>query len=290
MSIDAVVMSNPTLSGELIVQDDPDLAPWTGVFVEYTEAIQALNLQQGDQVSITEATVVENFSVTRLDDATLERTGTGTPYAYKTVPTGVLAQDDATAEAHEGMALRFENVVITDLNADGDAPEDNDFGEWQFSSDGSEENEIRADDQSDEIPSDFNTTFFMLGETRDFIQGLWYFSFGNYKLLPESTADIGAVVVANEDDGLAQVFALNGTYPNPVRGQASVRFSLDRAGEASVRVYDVTGRLVATLFDADAAPQQYDVAFDTAALASGVYVVQLRSEDRVQTQKMVVLR
>ena len=82
-------------------------------------------------------------------------TSSGDPYAYKVVPTGVLAQDAATAEAHEGMALRFENVTITDVNADGPDTEAG-FGECQFSSDGTEANEVRADDFSEAIPTDFN--------------------------------------------------------------------------------------------------------------------------------------
>ena len=119
IAIDAVVMSDVETSGLLTIQDDPSLEAWTGVFVEVTVDIASLGLQPGDRVTITEATIGENFNVTELQDATLTVTSSGDPYAYKVVPTGVLAQDAATAEAHEGMALRFENVTITDVNADG---------------------------------------------------------------------------------------------------------------------------------------------------------------------------
>src|SRR5690606_23556361 len=44
MDIEAVVMSDPETSGFLMIQDDPALEPWTGVFVEITLDIAGLNL------------------------------------------------------------------------------------------------------------------------------------------------------------------------------------------------------------------------------------------------------
>ena len=64
IAIDAVVMSDVETSGLLTIQDDPSLEAWTGVFVEVTVDIASLGLQPGDRVTITEATIGENFNVT----------------------------------------------------------------------------------------------------------------------------------------------------------------------------------------------------------------------------------
>jgi hypothetical protein len=288
IEIDAVVMSDPETSGLLTIQDDPELGPWSGVFVEITTDIAELGLQPGDRVQITAATVGELFNVTELQDATLTRTGTGDPYAYKVVSTGVLAQDPPTAEAHEGMALRFETVEITDVNADGDDSEAG-FGEWQFSSDGTAANEVRADDASDAIPQDFNITNFSVGQEIAAIQGLWYFSFGNYKLLPESPADIVFTIDA-EGGATASAFALDRAYPNPFAGETKLAFELGQAGAVTLKVYDTLGREVATLVDGELAASRHEVTFDARGLAAGVYIYRLTAGDEVRTGRMTLVK
>ena len=288
IALQGIVMSDVETSGFLTIQDNETLAPWSGIFVEVTVDIAGLGLQPGDRVTISEATIAENFNVTELQDATLTVTSSGDPYAYKVVPTGVLAQDAATAEAHEGMALRFENVTITDVNADGPDTEAG-FGEWQFSSDGTEANEVRADDESDAIPSDFNFVNFTAGQQIGAIQGLWWFSFGNYKLLPESPEDIQFTVDA-EDGAQVGGFMLDRAYPNPFTSATKIAFEIGEAGPVSLVVYDVLGREVATLVDGTLAADRYEADFDARGLATGVYVYRLTAGDVVLTGRMTLVK
>ena len=287
INIEAVVMSDLETSRLLTIQDDEGLAPWTGVSVEVTLDIAGLGLQRGDRVMVTAATISEIFGRTELEDATIVVNSAGDPYPYKLVTTGELAVT-ATAEAHEGMALRFEGVTITDVNADGDDTVTG-FGEWQFSSDGTETNEVRADDASEAIPPEFNIANFTVGQELGAIQGLWTYTFSNYKLLPESPSDI-MFDVDDEDGAQAGAFALAGTYPNPFRSEATVRFELGAAGPATVKVYDVMGREVATLVDAELPAQRHSVTLDGSALAGGVYFVRLVAGDRTFTQKVVLVK
>ncbi len=290
VTIDAVVMSDPDVSGFLTIQDDPSLAPWTGVFVELTLEIAGLGLQPGDRVQVRNATIGENFGVTELQDAEiLTPVEPGDPYAYKVVPTGVLAQDAPTAEAHEGMALRFTNVEITDVNADDDTNPDNNFGEWQFSSDGTQANEIRADDASDAIAQDFNVKSFTLGQELGAIQGLWWFSFGNYKLVPESADDLDFTVDA-EDGAQAGAFGLKALYPNPASDAAAVRFTTTEQADVRLDVYDVVGRRVAVLVDGPLAAATHTATLDARSLAGGVYLVRLQAGGRTATQKLVLIK
>ncbi len=287
INIEAVVMSDVATSGLLTIQDDEGLAAWTGVFVEVTTDIALLELAPGDRVTVSSATIAENFGVTRLDDATIARTSSGAPYAYKVVTTNVL-QDDDVAEAHEGMGLQFNGVTITDVNADGDDAEQG-FGEWQFSSDGTEPNEVRADDVSDAVPQDFNIMNFTVGQNIGGIRGLWWFSFGNYKLAPESPDDIG-FPVANEDGTQAGRFALDRAYPNPFAGAATIAYELGEAGPVSLRVYDALGREVATLVDAELAAGRYEATLDARGLAAGVYVYRLTSGSETLTGRVTLVK
>ncbi len=181
MDLTAVVTAIVPNDRLITLQDDPNLGPWSGIFLQTSNAA---DLAVGDEINITAATVSEDFgAVTTLNDVTYTKTGNTVTYGPLTVTTDVLT-DPGTAEAHQAMILRFENVTIIN--------NDTGFGEWSFSSDGTSASAIEADDRSDLIPSDFSATTFTNGSTVGFIQGVWWFSFGEFKLVPQDPAtDIG---------------------------------------------------------------------------------------------------
>ena len=84
--------------------------------------------------------------------------------------------------------------------------------------------------------------------------------------------------------------ALGQNYPNPFNPATTIQFSLPTAGPASLKVYDLLGREVATLLNESKSPGSYEVRFDAARLASGVYLYRLTAGDFVRTRKMTVLR
>ncbi|MEM7787638.1 MAG: T9SS type A sorting domain-containing protein [Bacteroidota bacterium] len=261
------------------LQDDADLDPFTGVWVFFGATDPGLS--PGDQINITEATIVEQFDVTQLTDVTFTTTGTGTPFPFKEVPTGVLT-DDATAEAHEGMLLSFDDVTIIS--------NDTGFGEWSFATAGVAGDAIEADDWADGIAEDYASTTFTDGEVRDFIRGIWWFSFGEYKLVPVTTADIGGVVVALEGDLETDGVRIVGSFPNPAASEARIHFEVATTTDVSLRLFDVTGREVATLADGVYAAAAHDVTADLSGLSAGVYVLRLDAGGEVATARLSIVR
>ncbi|MEM1042230.1 MAG: T9SS type A sorting domain-containing protein [Bacteroidota bacterium] len=79
-------------------------------------------------------------------------------------------------------------------------------------------------------------------------------------------------------------------YPNPFAERAEIAFTLAERADVSLTVYDVRGRAVATLADGPMAAGQHAVAFDAAALPSGVYVYRLAAGQRVETGRMTLVR
>lgn len=291
MDLDAVVMNDPSVSGFLGIQDDPDLGPWSGVAVFMSVENANLNLKPGDRVHISKATVDEFFGLTQLKDAEMERTGTGEPYAHKVISTSELAQSSSVAESYEGMALRFEDVIVTKVNADG--PDDGsgaNHGEFLVSSDGSSAHAVRVDDLGDDIPTDWNLDNLEVGAEIEFLQGMWYYSHNNYKLALWSLDDIGEVTVDAEEGAVAGAFRLEPAYPNPFAATTTLRYSLEQPGRATLTVYDVTGRRVATLVEADLPADVHTATFEGRGLASGVYFVRLQAGERVATQKLVLIK
>jgi len=79
-------------------------------------------------------------------------------------------------------------------------------------------------------------------------------------------------------------------WPNPFNPSTKIRYSLDSGGLVTLRVYDVTGRLVAVLEDAVKPAGTHTVTFTAAGLSSGVYFYRLETPVWQQTRSMVLIR
>ncbi len=100
-----------------------------------------------------------------------------------------------------------------------------------------------------------------------------------------------------DDDGPRSpaTLAFRGALPNPAAGPTTLGFSLPVPGRASLEVFDLRGRRVAVLADADFAAGDHHVAWDGrdaagAPVPSGVYHVRLRAQGRVLTQQVSLVR
>jgi aminopeptidase N len=83
-------------------------------------------------------------------------------------------------------------------------------------------------------------------------------------------------------------FALKQNYPNPARGYTTVKFSLPVAAEATLVIYDMAGRRVATPAMAACHEGENETAIDVSSLAPGVYVYRLEAGGEAAVRKMVV--
>jgi len=88
---------------------------------------------------------------------------------------------------------------------------------------------------------------------------------------------------------------LSPARPNPFGGETVIPFALPRAGVAELAVFDVGGRLVRTLLDGPRASGTQAVRWDGRdgqgrSVASGVYFVRLRTEERSLSRAVVLAR
>ena len=84
---------------------------------------------------------------------------------------------------------------------------------------------------------------------------------------------------------------LLGGRPNPFRSASVLEFALPARGHATLRVFDVRGAVVATLFDGVAEGQRrYQFTFDARALPAGVYFQQLKASGTNVSKKLVLFR
>ncbi len=89
--------------------------------------------------------------------------------------------------------------------------------------------------------------------------------------------------------------ALHAASPNPFNPRTRVSFTMAEAGEATLQVFDLSGRLVRTLLDGHQQAGDHSVTFDGrddhgAALPSGVYTARLVNGGTAQTTRLLMLK
>ncbi|MHB1688591.1 MAG: ammonia-forming cytochrome c nitrite reductase subunit c552 [Ignavibacteriaceae bacterium] len=100
--------------------------------------------------------------------------------------------------------------------------------------------------------------------------------------------------ITTKDTFTPFAFKLVQNYPNPFNPATTINFSIKDRGQVTLKIYDMLGREVATLINQIESPGNFSAKFDPSTikggLTSGVYIYQLRSNNLIQTKKMVYLK
>ena len=103
----------------------------------------------------------------------------------------------------------------------------------------------------------------------------------------------GSYTAVDPGDGsLPQEFNLYANYPNPFNPVTTIRFDvgMNSGNNTILRIYDITGRNVATLINGQLQTGTYEVRWDARGFPSGLYFSELISGTERQTQKMILLK
>jgi hypothetical protein len=93
------------------------------------------------------------------------------------------------------------------------------------------------------------------------------------------------------DAGASNTFQLGGNYPNPFNPSTNLQFSVPQDGYASLKVYNMLGQEVATLFSGMARAGHYIPAtFNASRLASGIYFARLQYNGKSLVQRMLMTK
>lgn len=77
-------------------------------------------------------------------------------------------------------------------------------------------------------------------------------------------------------------------YPNPAAGVTNLAFTTANKGNVNIRVYTVTGQLVAELANQEYAAGKHTMDINIEKFNAGIYFVKMISADGTATQKMIV--
>ena len=85
-------------------------------------------------------------------------------------------------------------------------------------------------------------------------------------------------------------FALRQNYPNPFNPSTEISYTIPKASQVVLNVYNVLGQVVATLVNGPMTAGDHAVTFNAANLSSGVYFYRLQAGSLATTQKMLLMK
>ena len=113
-----------------------------------------------------------------------------------------------------------------------------------------------------------------------------------FALMLQNNADISTSMEDSSTPGdeLARVVSLEPNYPNPFNPSTTIHYGVSKATHVQLKVFDALGRLVTVLENGFHEPGEYKTEWNASREASGVFYLQLISQEGVLTQKMLLLK
>lgn len=87
-------------------------------------------------------------------------------------------------------------------------------------------------------------------------------------------------------------FELTQNYPNPFNPTTTIRFSLPEsfAGNVSLKIFDITGKEIATLINSNMSGGIHSATFDASKLSSGIYFYKISAGSYSDVKKMTLIK
>jgi photosystem II stability/assembly factor-like uncharacterized protein len=113
------------------------------------------------------------------------------------------------------------------------------------------------------------------------------------------TTDGGGVFVSKISSEIPTSHRLFQNYPNPFNAISKIKYQIGKMengkwktenGMVTLKIFDVTGKEVMTLVNETQNAGTYEVTFEGSNLASGIYFYQLKTDNFIETKKLILLK
>ena len=85
-------------------------------------------------------------------------------------------------------------------------------------------------------------------------------------------------------------FYLLQNYPNPFNPSTVIKYSVGKAGQVTLKLYNVIGKKIATLINEFKEPGNYYYSFNAKDLTAGVYLYKFTAGNFVSVKKMILMK
>jgi hypothetical protein len=96
--------------------------------------------------------------------------------------------------------------------------------------------------------------------------------------------------IESDELNIPKSFFVEQNYPNPFNPSTTILFGLPVVSDVTVKLFNVLGQEVATLFEGRLNAGQHELQFDAENLSAGVYIYRIQAGDDVAMKRMVLLK
>lgn len=288
--------------GAYCIQDDE--AEWSGIFVDLINE----DLKRGDEITVF-GTVTEynpppaydfqwdNNTVILTDSFKVLGSGNSVnPMLYST---GQLTDFDAGAEPLEGVLVKVMNATLIRVNG-YDVTFDDGTGECRVDGDfmlarDQDANNIFYVNDADGYLVAFGDTI-RPGDKVNYIQGVFIYSYGTYKIELRDNDDFGVVVGINPDfEPIPLSYNLKQNFPNPFNPSTRIYFEVPQTHKVKMVIYNILGQKVRTLVDENFNAGRHIINWDGRndigiQVPTGIYIYRIKAGDFISSRKMLMVK
>lgn len=113
---------------------------------------------------------------------------------------------------------------------------------------------------------------------------------GNNNGLGAYIFDAASVMVDVSDINVPEKFELGQNYPNPFNPITTIPYYLSENSHIMIKIHDINGRLVSTIYDGYKLAGSFEVRFDANNLSSGIYICSLIAGELKVSRKLVLIK
>ena len=93
-----------------------------------------------------------------------------------------------------------------------------------------------------------------------------------------------------DNSGMITEYSLEQNYPNPFNPSTTIKYEIPEAALVTIKVYDISGKEVATLVNENMNYGRYEVKFNGDNLSTGVFYYKLTAGNFTEVKKMILIK
>ena len=281
--------------------------PWCGINLFLTDSVRVgdnitVNGRVEESYYLTRITAITNFVRNSSDNPLPE------PVELSTADIDEAANNAVNAEQWEGVLVKYKDVTVTAVNADGNPGPDEgtggnrNFGEMFVADKSGVNTRVELQDGlrhkyhnlwSADLADSTDLVSLNTGDKFSSITGYTEYTFNEYKIAPRFNSDFEGyepIIIDNVQDFHPNRFSLKQNYPNPFNPSTVISYSLPKGEFVTIKIYNLIGQEIKTLVNNYKNAGTYNVTFSAAGLPTGIYFYQMQAGSFNSVKKMLLIK